>query len=100
MTSIDPSITREKINLETSKMPWSELQRFFASGMAVFVTADLDLVEVAFQFSQDNKVAVETWMNAHKIGVVSDEQAQDWSEKEAVLWAVVVKPWILVQDKE
>ena len=32
-------IAREKVNLETSKIAWKELQRFFASGTAVFVAS-------------------------------------------------------------
>ena len=50
---IDPNIdtlTKDKVNLETSKIAWQELQRFFASGAAVFVASELDLVEVAHQF--------------------------------------------------
>ncbi len=99
MTQENNTLSRKKLNLETSKIPWHELQRFFAQGHAVFVTDDLDLIEVAYQFSQDNKNQVETWMKARKIGKVSDIQAQKWIEDEVILWAVVIKPWILVQDK-
>jgi hypothetical protein len=41
-------LTKDKVNQETSKIAWSELQRFFAQGLAVNVTPDLDLVEVAY----------------------------------------------------
>ncbi len=44
----------EKVNLETSQIPWQELQRFFANGSAVAVSAELHLAEVAYQFSVDN----------------------------------------------
>ena len=30
-------------------------------------------------------------------GPVSDLQAQDWYQQDSEVWAVVVKPWILVQ---
>lgn len=94
------AVTREKVNMETSKMRWRELQRFFASGMAVFVAPGLDLVEVAYQFSQDNKAQFEAWMQENKVGTVSDNQAKEWIEQDALMWAVVVKPWILVQRVE
>ncbi len=94
------AVTREKVNMETSKMRWSELQRFFASGMAVFAASELDLVEVAYQFSQDNKTRFEAWMKAGKVGTVSDAQATEWIEQDAMMWTVVVKPWILVQRAE
>jgi hypothetical protein len=90
-------IAREKVNLETSKIAWKELQRFFASGTAVFVASPLDLVDVAYQFSIDNKNQVELWMQNNQVALVSDQQALDWLESDAEVWAVVVKPWILVQ---
>ncbi|MEW5942756.1 MAG: DUF2288 domain-containing protein [Pseudomonadota bacterium] len=90
-------IYRAKVNLETSQMEWKELERFFASGAMISVEPELDLVEVAFQISQDNKKQVENWLAERKIGKVSDEQARRWSEANAALWAVVVKPWVLVQ---
>ena len=92
------AIAREKVNLETSRIPWNELQRFFASGSAVFVASSLDLVEVAHQFSIDNKQQVAEWLEAHLVELVSDQQALEWLEVDAEVWAVVVKPWILVQQ--
>ena len=90
-------IAREKVNLETSQIPWKELQRFFANGSAVYVAPDLDLVDVAYQFSIDNKDQVTLWMQNNQLALVSDQQATDWFKKDAEVWAVVVKPWILVQ---
>jgi hypothetical protein len=91
-------ISREKVNLETSRIAWKELQRFFASGTAVFVSPDLDLVDVAYQFSIDNKDQVALWMQNNQVALVSDQQALNWLETDAEVWAVVVKPWILVQN--
>ncbi len=90
-------IAREKVNLEISQIAWKELQRFFAGGTAVFVASDLDLVDVAYQFSIDNKDQVALWMQSNQVALVSDQQATDWFEADADVWAVVVKPWILVQ---
>ncbi|WP_262965269.1 DUF2288 domain-containing protein [Methylobacter psychrophilus] len=90
-------IAREKVNLETSKIAWQELQRFFASGTAVFVASPLDLVDVAYQFSIDNKDQVAQWLQNKQIALVSDQQALEWLEADSEVWAVVVKPWILVQ---
>ena len=97
-TSICGDIARGKVNLETSKIAWKELQRFFASGSAVFVASPLDLVDVAYQFSIDNKSRVEQWMQNKQVALVSDQQALNWLESDTEVWAVVVKPWILVQE--
>ncbi|MCR4299849.1 MAG: DUF2288 domain-containing protein [Gallionella sp.] len=90
-------IYRTKINLETSKIAWKELQRFFASGKALMVSSDLDLVEAAFQMSEDNVEQVRQWAVSGKLARVPDEPAREWFETDALVWAVVVSPWVLVQ---
>lgn len=90
-------IYRAKVNLETSLIAWKELQRFFASGAAIYVSETLDLVEVAFQISEDNKAQVAEWMSAGLVARVADQQALAWYEADADVWAVVVSPYVLVQ---
>jgi hypothetical protein len=89
---------KEKVNLETAKIHWTELQRFFAKGEAVWISSDLDLVEVGYQFSIDNKTTIQNWLENKQLGLVTDEQALRWFESDTEVWAVVVKPWILVQE--
>lgn len=85
------------LNAETSKMPWSELQRFFASGNAVFVHESLDLVDTAAEIALDNKDKMKAWMDAEQVGPVTDKQAAAWWEEQRIVWAVVVAPWVFVQ---
>lgn len=99
MKNSDPrEILRAKINMETSRIHWKELQKFFASGAAIKVSTTLDLVEVALQMHDDNKTQFESWLAAETIGKVSDEQAASWLAIDAEVWAVVVSPWVLVQE--
>ena len=93
----DEALERARLNTETAKIAWRELQRFFAQGNAVAVAPHLDLVEVAYQISCDNKTQVEQWMNERQVGPVSDAQAREWVEANALVWSVVVRPWVLVQ---
>lgn len=91
------TINRAKLNLETAQMAWRDMQRYFASGVALYVSPELDLVEAAFQMSADNVGQIKVWMGEGKFGKVSDEQAAEWVAGDAVLWTVVVSPWVLVQ---
>jgi hypothetical protein len=91
-------IDRINLNLETSRIAWEELQRFFANGAALFVSEELDLVDVAIQISKDNKTQVLKWMESGKLARVSDAQALAWHEADAEVWAVVVRPYVLVQS--
>ncbi len=101
MTNDNPKdIHRAKVNLETSRIAWRELQRFFASGAAISVSPELDLVEVAFQISEDNTAQVTQWMQAGRVARVTDTQAQSWYDADAEVWAVVVSPYVLVQAEK
>lgn len=90
-------LARASLNAETAKIPWRELQRFFASGSAIGVAPGLDLIEVAYQMSQDNKAGIAQWMAEGQLAAVCDEQALQWLEADTLVWSVVVKPWVLVQ---
>lgn len=93
-------LLRAKLNGETSRLPWKELQRFFAAGSVIAVRNDLDLVDVATRIASDDKNAVAQWLANGSIGRVSDEQALAWLEADVSLWTVVVKPWVLVQQEK
>lgn len=99
-TDKERELLHQKLNMETAPMPWKELQRHFAAGNVIAVDNDLDLIQVAAGIANDDKVAVKKWMAANQLLKVSDTQAQAWLVQDAVLWAVVVKPFILVQEKK
>lgn len=96
---MNTNIDRESLNFETAQIQWTALQRFFAAGSVIHVTDGMDLVEVACQFVADNKPVVQQWLTEKKVMVVADEQAREWLEQDATLWAVVVAPWVLVQAR-
>ena len=89
---------RAKVNRETARLPWRELEKQFACGTVVFVSDELDLVDVAVRISHDDKLNIAQWMAEGKVAKVSDQQAQHWFESDASLWAAVVSPFILVQQ--
>ncbi len=91
-------LIRGKLNSETARIAWKELQRYFAGGYTWVVDLQLDLLEVAYQFEQDNAKQIEIWMNDNLISQVSNDQARQWYNDDADLWAVVVKPWVLLQE--
>lgn len=90
---------KAKLNLETSRIDWHDLQTYYARGHVVRVSPDLDLLDVAAELTADNKARFENWMSVDQVGDVPPELARAWYERHAQLWAVVVAPWVLVQDK-
>lgn len=97
--STPEALLNAKLNQETARIPWSELMRWFASGAVVAVSPELDLIEVAAAMTRDDTAAFNAWISAQQIAKISDQQAQAWLEQNVEVWAVVVKPWILVQLK-
>lgn len=87
-----------KLNAETGRLGWKELERHFARGVVVLVAGELDLVEVAFCISRDDKAAVEAWMNAGQVRRADTGDAQVWHERQSRFWAVVAAPWVLIQE--
>jgi hypothetical protein len=87
----------DKINRETARIHWSELERHFAHGAVIYVSHELDLVEVALRIAHDDKEHIARWLNEGKVAKVSDEQALSWQAGNALLWASVVSPYVLVQ---
>lgn len=87
----------QKLNLETGKIGWPELQRHFARGVIIIVAKKMDLVEVAQQFSDNNKAAVESWIEQGLVRPANDNDAINWNDAQQEFWAVVAAPWVLVQ---
>ncbi len=90
---------REKLMCETARIEWSTLQPFFARGQLIRVSAHMDLVDVAVCIAEDDKDQLANWMAAGSVGQANEEQAMDWQERDPELWAVVVAPWVLVQER-
>ena len=99
MTTEQEELLYAKINLETAQIPWKELERFFAGGRVISVEDHVDMIRVAQFMASDDVKAISGMLENREIGKVTDEQAQVWSDSDALLWAVVVSPWILVQQR-
>jgi len=91
-------LLRAKLVGETARAPWHELQRFFAQGTLLMAAQGMDMIDVAMALAEDNRDTFAGWLEAGKAGPVSDAQALAWSEADATLWTVVVRPYVLVQE--
>ena len=87
----------EKINRETARLTWQEIEPHFASGNVISVAKELDLVAVAKAVADDNTETISQWMDTEQVIPTSDKQAIAWQKNNADFWAVVIKPLILIQ---
>lgn len=84
---------------ETAKISWQELAPFFARGNLLKVAGSADLVEVAMGVAKDDKAKVAAWLTRGDLSKVDENLAQDYLERDPELWAVVIAPWVLVQER-
>jgi len=98
-SSESASEIKARLNLETSRIHWHDLQTYYARGQVVRVAADTDLLTVACELIADNKAQFEQWLNSGMVGDVTPDLARVWYQSNAELWAVVIAPWVLVQDR-
>jgi hypothetical protein len=95
---ISELITR--LNGETAKIEWHELQKHYASGSVIAVAAGFDLIKVAIALHQDDSEQVKKWLAEKLVVEVSDSQAQRWYDEKTSVWALVIPPFVLVQEKK
>ena len=94
----DEEILKAKLNTETGRIGWDELQKHFARGVVIKVGPTGDLVEIAAAFTRDEKKIVSQAMDNGIISKATDADAIDWQQRKPGFWAVVVAPWVLVQE--
>ena len=84
---------------ETARISWQELQPFFARGALLRVLPELDLVEVAAALAEDDRSRVAGWLASQQLAAVETSLAQELLERDPELWAVVVAPWVVIQER-
>mgnify|MGYP003440797313 CR=1 FL=1 len=56
------------------------------------------LVDRGF-LAEDDKASISAWLAAGQVNALSAAQAEDLLARDPPLWAVVVAPWVLVQER-
>ena len=97
MTTTPELNLKQKLNLETAKIGWKELELFFAKGVLLCVAASEDLITVAEQIASNQQDEIEALITEKKIEFVTPEWARGNCQSATELWAVVVTPYVLCQ---
>ena len=84
---------------ETARIQWKELQPFFARGALLWVNPERDLIAVAETLAKNDHVRVAAWLKDGTLEKMSAPRAMDYVERDPGLWAVVVSPWVVIQER-
>lgn len=85
---------------ETARISWGELAPWFAKGLLLSVAKGQDLVAVAEAVAADDKKKVNQLMQQGLLSRLDDATAKNFHERDPELWATVVSPWVLVQERD
>ncbi|MEQ8516567.1 MAG: DUF2288 domain-containing protein [Chromatocurvus sp.] len=92
------ALLRREYHGQTARIAWAELAPHFAAGKVINVANELDLVEVAVQLGLDNVARFQAWTGSGAVAPLSDDLAARLARDNALVWAVVAPPWVLIQD--
>lgn len=92
--------TYQDLKQECAPIAYREIEQFFARGMLVLVSDDLDIIDVALVIQADDTQQINEWISQEKVIRVHDDYAIKWSEKQTLLMAVTAVPWLLVQETD
>ncbi|MET1253837.1 DUF2288 family protein [Aliikangiella maris] len=88
---------KTKLNLETAKLKWKELELFFAKGNLLVVSTRRDLIEVAAQIAENKKDEIETLILNKDIEFAGPQWVKTNCQNNPDLWTVVVAPYVVCQ---
>lgn len=97
--SEETSTLYAKLLGETARIEWQALEPFFARGALLWVASSLDLISVAQAVAEDDRASVSAWLEAGQLEKLSASRAAAYAQGAPELWAVVVSPWVVIQDR-
>ena len=86
------------LNAQTGRIGWPELARHFARGVVIDVSPDEDLLAIAEALVRDQADEIDRLHKSGRLHRATDHDAMRWEEENKQFWAVVVAPWVLVQE--
>ncbi|MBE9535916.1 MAG: DUF2288 domain-containing protein [Proteobacteria bacterium] len=96
----DPESIREKLEGEIGPADWKVLKPHFLRGSIIMIAPDLDIIAVGVGIAIDDAVQIEAWMNGGKITKPSQTDADGWEKAGTELTALVIDPFVLVQQRQ
>ncbi|MDT8318186.1 MAG: DUF2288 domain-containing protein [bacterium] len=89
---------RSKLEAEIGPADWKVIRPHFLRGAIIIVAPELDLIDVAVKVAEDDTTAIKIWIEEGRLTKPFPEDAKIWEEEKKELSALVVDPFVLVQD--
>jgi hypothetical protein len=90
---------RTELQEAVDEAQWSWLEPHAQRGSVIFVSSDLDLVDVGVAIANDNTLHVQHWIEEALIQKPSSIQLFDWTQQQNKRFnALIVQPYVLIQE--
>jgi len=88
---------KARLNAEAARIAWSDLERHYARGHVIRIADSADLIDMAVAMALDEADVIAQAMQSAEVAPATEDDVLGWQG--CTLWAVVVAPWILVQER-
>ncbi len=89
---------RSKLEAEIGPADWKVIRPHFLRGAIIIVSTELDLIDVAVKVAEDDTCTIQAWIEEGKLTKPFPEDAKRWEEDKEEPKALVVEPFVLIQD--
>lgn len=96
----DPQSIREKLEGQVGPADWKVLKPHFLRGAIITISPDIDIIDVGVGVATDDTAKIEAWMNGGKITKPAQADADGWEKAGTEVTALVVAPFVLVQQRQ
>ena len=100
MLGEDASTASERLEKYTGEVTWKYLKSHFEAGALVYIDQALSITEVGEAFTSDDAARVKEWRGKGDIVTPSAPHAEYWEQSGTVFRALVVSPFVLIQELE
>lgn len=98
MIGKDETTTREKLEKYTGEVGWEELRPHYENGALLFVDLSIPIVDAGLAIANDDIDRVAEWRGNGDLVNPSDPHAEYWKKSGARFRALVVSPFVLIQE--
>ncbi len=91
----------EKLKAEIKEANWDMLVDHHSKENVIWISQDLDLVNVGLTIAEDDTLKVKAWMDSEKIHKPTQEQVDMWSKspQDKNFLFLILQPYVVIQQK-
>lgn len=99
MSDTDPTTIRRRLEEDAGPVQGSDLKAHLERDAVLVVAPSIQLLDCALAVATDDAAKVSAWLADATLRRATEDERAEWPADESRRWiAVVVRPFVLVQD--